>query len=141
MSLYRANSAQRDWRLLPRHGNLVLIKQRCLQMDLGLELHPRLTVLGHAGLERVIGNNETAIGDSNNPSVSNNLWHRLTGAQVRQTMARNQTHHRLGLGMDMSLSDGTNLYIRHQCYGYKDPNFTLNQLSGTETMVELKLTF
>ena len=141
MSLYRANSAQRDWRLLPRHGNLVLIKQRCLQMDLGLELHPRLTVLGHAGLERVIGNNETAIGDSNNPSVSNNLWHRLTGAQVRQTMARNQTHHRLGLGMDMSLSDGTNLYIRHQCYGYKDPNFMLNQLSGTETMVELKLTF
>ena len=141
MSLYRANSAQRDWRLLPRHGNLVLIKQRCLQMDLGLELHPRLTVLGHAGLERVIGNNETAIGDSNTPSVSNNLWHRLTGAQVRQTMARNQTHHRLGLGMDMSLSDGTNLYIRHQCYGYKDPNFTLNQLSGTETLVELKLTF
>ena len=141
MSLYRANSAQRDWRLLPGHGNLVLIKQRCLQMDLGLELHPRLTVLGHAGLERVIGNNETAIGDSNNPSVSNNLWHRLTGAQVRQTMARNQTHHRLGLGMDVSLSDGTNLYIRHQFYGYKDPNFTLNQLSGTETMVELKLTF
>lgn len=141
MALYRANSAQRDWFLLPRQGDHVLVKQRCLQMDLGLELHPCLTVLGHAGLERVIGNNETSIGDTNMPSVSNNLWHRLTGAQLRQTMARNQTHHRLGMGMDMSLSEGANLYVRHQWYGYKDPNFMLNQLSGTETLVELKLTF
>lgn len=141
MSLYRSNTAQRDWISLPRSAGQALIKQRCLQMDVGLEINTRLTVLGHAGLERVIGNSETARGDADSPSVSNRFWHRLIGSQEIQTMARNQTHRRLGFGMDISLSEGTNLYIRQQWYAYEDPNFMLNQLSGRETMVELKLTF
>ena len=56
-------------------------------------------------------------------------------------MARNQTHRRLGGGLDLSLTDRASLYVRHQWYSYKDPNFILNQLSGSETLVELKLTF
>ena len=47
----------------------------------------------------------------------------------------------VGLGLDVSLFTGVNLYVRQQWYSYRDPNFTMNQLSGTETMVELKMTF
>ena len=53
-------------------------------------------------------------------------------------MARNQTHRRLGAGLDASLSPGVNLYVRHQWYAYKDPNFVLNHLFSYETMVELE---
>lgn len=142
MALYRSNTAQRNWVSLHRHLGHALIKQQCIQVDMGVEINPRVVVLGHVGFERVVGNEETAVGDADAPSATSVLWQWLgDSGEARRTMARNQTHRRLGAGLDASLSPGVNLYVRHQWYAYKDPNFVLNQLSGHETMVELKLTF
>ena len=33
------------------------------------------------------------------------------------------------------------LFIRHNWYKYYDPNFVLNNLRGTETMLEIKILF
>ena len=142
MSLYRINTAQRNWFSLHRHAGHSLLKQQSLQLDLGYEVNERVVILAHVGLERVVGNDETAKGDADEPSSSGRLWRWLNlGSREWQTMARNQTHRRLGGGLDLSLTDRASLYIRHQWYSYNDPNFILNQLSGSETLVELKLTF
>ena len=142
MSLYRINTAQRNWFALHRHAGHSLLKQQSLQLDLGYEVNERVVILAHVGLERVVGNDETAKGDADEPSSSSRLWRWLNlGSREWQTMARNQTHRRLGGGLDLSLTDRASLYVRHQWYSYKDPNFILNQLSGSETLVELKLTF
>jgi len=96
----------------------------------------------HFGLERVVGNGETVSGDADVPSLANPWTSWLRGGRHEVlTSARNQTQSRIGAGLDLSLSDGVNLYLRHQRYAFRDPNFSLNALAGSETMVELKLTF
>ena len=60
MSLYRINTAQRNWFSLHRHAGHSLLKQQSLQLDLGYEVNERVVILAHVGLERVVGNDETA---------------------------------------------------------------------------------
>lgn len=142
LSTFKLRSAQREWFALHQSAGTALLKQQCTQLDLGIELHPRAVALCHLGLERVVGNDETLQGDADTPSVANRFHDWLSRGQRQiSTMARNQTHQRVGVGLDVSLSPGVNLYVRQQWYSYRDPNFTMNQLSGTETMVELKMTF
>ena len=142
LSTWKLRSAQREWFALHQPVGTALLKQQCMQLDLGIELHPRVVALGHLGLERVVGNDESSHGDSDVSSVANRFQHWLSrGRREVSTMARNQTHERMGVGLDVSLSTGVNLYVRQQWYSYRDPNFILNQLSGMETTVELKMTF
>ena len=42
---------------------------------------------------------------------------------------------------DMRVGDRAMLFLRHSRYRYFDPNFIENNLSGSETMLELKMTF
>ena len=142
LSTLKLRSAQREWFGLHQSAGTALLKQQCMQLDLGVELNPRVVALGHLGVERVVGNDETSQGDADVPSVANRFQDWLSRGQRQvSTMARNQTHQRVGVGLDVSLFTGVNLYVRQQWYSYQDPNFTMNQLSGTETMVELKMTF
>ena len=140
--LHRMNTVQRDW--LEGFGQPMasLLRQQSTQLDLGLEFNPRCVGLLHLGFERVVGNGETLAGDVDAPSVANPLTNWLSGGSREvMTYSRNQTQSRIGAGLDVSLSDGVNLYLRHQWYAFRDPNFSLNALAGSETMVELKLTF
>ena len=75
-------------------------------IDLGYEVNERVVILAHVGLERVVGNDEAASGDADGPSSLGQLWRWLNlGSGEWQTMARNQTHRRLGAGLDLSLTD------------------------------------
>ena len=140
--LHRMNTVQRGWWDGFGGPTASLLRQQSSQLDLGVEFNPRCVGLIHLGLERVVGNGETEAGDVDNPSVANpwTSWLR-GGRQEAMTSARNQTQSRIGAGLDLSLSDGVNLYLRHQRYAFRDSNFSLYGLAGSETMVELKLTF
>lgn len=140
--LHRMNSAQRGWWDGFGQPAGSLLRQQSSQVDLGVEFNPRCVGLLHFGLERVVGNGETVAGDADVPSLANPWTSWLRGGRHEVlTSARNQTQSRIGAGLDLSLSDGVNLYLRHQRYAFRDPNFSLNALAGSETMVELKLTF
>ncbi|HAH99899.1 MAG TPA: hypothetical protein DCL98_00225, partial [Flavobacteriales bacterium] len=140
--LHRMNTAQRGWWDGFGGPTAALLRQHSSQLDLGVEFNPRCVGLIHVGFERVVGNGETVAGDADNPSVANpwTSWLRGDRDEV-MTSARNQTQSRIGAGLDLSLSDGVNLYVRHQRYAFRDSNFSLYALAGSETMVELKLTF
>ena len=140
--LHRMNTVQRGWWDGFGGPMASLLRQQSSQLDLGVEFNPRCVGLIHLGLERVVGNGETVAGDADNPSVVNPWTSWLRGGRHEvMTSARNQTQSRIGAGLDLSLSDGVNLYVRHQRYAFRDPNFSLYALAGSETMVELKLTF
>jgi hypothetical protein len=54
---------------------------------------------------------------------------------------RNQRGWGAGLGIDYDLSKNTALFLRHRWFHYEDRNFERDAFNGTETVVELKLTF
>ena len=46
-----------------------------------------------------------------------------------------------GVGLDVRLSKSSGLYIRHKRFTQKDENFVQDDISGTETTIELKVFF
>ena len=142
LSTLKLRSAQREWFGLHQSAGTALLKQQCMQLDLGIELNHRVVALGHLGVERVVGNDETSQGDADVPSVANRFQDWLSRGQRQvSTMARNQTHQRVGLGLDVSSSPASTCMSDSNGILTETPISLMNQLSGTETMVELKMTF
>ena len=140
--LTRFNSCQNKLYYLPQFNSKALISQLSHEIDFILELNKNAVFVLSYGIERVIGNEFTDIGDANNPN-STNLFLDLLGVNTSQNMnfARNQRNTLFGFGFDYKITDNTMLFIRHNMYKYFDPNFIFNHLKGSETMLELKVTF
>ena len=51
-----------------------------------------------------------------------------------KTLAENQE-------VDYKVGDQAMIFLRQNFYKFSDPNFSYNQLQGTETMLELKINF
>ena len=47
----------------------------------------------------------------------------------------------VGMGLDYRIGERAMLFVRHSRYRYFDPNFIENNLTGSETMLELKMMF
>ena len=60
-------------------------------------------------------------------------------AENQQPM--NQQGSGYGLGFDLELDDNAGLYFRHRWMQFKDKSFKLDQFSGQESVVELKINF
>jgi opacity protein-like surface antigen len=54
---------------------------------------------------------------------------------------RNQTGEGYGLGIDYTVAKNTSLFLRHRWFSFEDTSFERDQFNGTETILELKLTF
>lgn len=46
-----------------------------------------------------------------------------------------------GVGLDIDLSDNAGLYLRHKRFYQQDLNFSMDEIRGTETTIELKIFF
>ena len=140
--LTRFNSCHNKLYYTPQFNSRALISQLSHEIDFSLELNKNAVFVLSYGIERVIGNEFTDIGDANNPN-STNLFLDLLGVNTSQNMnfARNQRNTLFGFGIDYKISENTMLFVRHNMYKYFDPNFIYNYLKGSETMLELKVTF
>lgn len=74
------------------------------------------------GLERVKGNE-------------------LTDLDEESGMPRDQSNRLFGVGFDYKVGDQAMIFVRQNFYKFSDPNFSYNQLQGTETMLEFKINF
>ena len=140
--LTRFNSCHNKLYYTPQFNSRALISQLSHEIDFSLELNKNAVFVLSYGIERVVGNEFTDIGDANNPN-STNLFLDLLGVNTSQNMnfARNQRNTLFGFGIDYKISENTMLFVRHNMYKYFDPNFIYNYLKGSETMLELKVTF
>jgi hypothetical protein len=141
-ALTRFNSCQKRLYYLPQFNNKALISQVSQEIDFSYELNKNTVLVLSYGLERVIGNEFTDIGDADEASTTN-LFIQFLGIDNPENFntARNQRNRLMGFGLDYKIGENAMIFFRHNRYRYFDPNFIENHLKGTETMLELKLTF
>ena len=141
-ALTRFNSCQKRLYYLPQFNNKALISQISQEIDFSYELNKNTVLVLSYGLERVIGNEFTDIGDADEASTTN-LFLQFLGLDNPENFntARNQRNRLIGAGLDYKIGENAMIFFRHNRYRYFDPNFIENHLKGTETMLELKLTF
>ena len=141
-ALTRFNSCQKRLYYLPQFNNKALISQISQEIDFSYELNKNTVLVLSYGLERVIGNEFTDIGDADEASTTN-LFLQFLGIDNPENFntARNQRNRLIGVGLDYKIGENAMIFFRHNRYRYFDPNFIENHLKGTETMLELKVIF
>jgi len=92
------------------------------ELETYLKWNERTVFASYIGYERILGNYDTPVDD-------------LTDRP------RNQEGIGFGLGVDYDLSKNTALYLRHRWFQFEDRSFERDAFKGTETVIELKLTF
>ena len=69
--LLRFNSCQRDPSYLPQFNTKALVSQLSHDLDFSLKLNNKTVFVATYGIERVIGNELTDVGDVNNANTLN----------------------------------------------------------------------
>ena len=141
--LSRFNSCSRSLHYFPKYNLDVLISQISNQIDFNLEVSDNASLILNFGMERIIGNHITDLGDNTDSSGSpiNLILNRLNPTNSIVNLARNQRNRLIGIGLDYKIGKDAVIFFRHNLYSYYDPNFVLNNLKGSETMLELKILF
>ena len=146
-SLTRLNSCQKEMKFLPQYNikPVTLISQFSQELDFSLELNSSATCILTYGIERVIGNSLTGLGDQDITLGGNTINNLLESVGIdkfsENNFSKNQQNRLIGIGIDYKIGKKAMLFIRHNWYKYYDPNFVLNNLRGTETMLEIKILF
>ena len=141
--LSRFNSCGRNLHYFPKYNLDVLISQISNQIDFNFEVSDNASIILNFGIERIIGNHITDLGDNTHTSGSpvNMILNSLNSSNSIVNFARNQRNRLIGMGLDYKIGKEAMIFFRHNLYGYHDPNFVLNNLKGSETMLELKILF
>jgi hypothetical protein len=141
-SLTRLNTCQKNLIIIPKFGESSLITQLSEEIDFSIEVSKKAVFLVSYGIEKVLGNSSTDIGDNPEASVQNKFFENLGLEKLyRYTNFRNQTNTHLGFGIDYKINHNVFLFLRSTQYRYFDPNFIENHLKGFETMLELRINF
>ena len=141
-SLTRLNTCQKDLNILPQMGSEVLITQLSQEVDLSYEITDKAALVLTYGIEKVMGNEYTDIGDNPDSTATNSFLESLGLENLfRYTNSRNQKNTLFGLGLDYKIGNDAMLFYRYNRYRYFDPNFIENHLKGWEMMLELKINF
>ena len=141
-SLTRLNSCQKEFNLFPQVGSQVLISQISEEIDFSFELSQKAALVLSYGIEKVLGNSFTDIGDNPEPTATNTFFEQLGLENLyRYTNSRNQKNTLLGFGLDYKINHNAMVFYRYNQYRYFDPNFVENNLKGWEMILELKINF
>ena len=141
-SLTRLNTCQKDLEALPQVGSQTLISQLSEEIDFSIELSEKTALVLSYGIEKVLGNSSTDIGDSPDSTATNTFFERLGLENLyRYTKSRNQKNTLFGFGLDYKIGRNAMLFYRYNQYRYFDPNFIENHLKGWEMILELKINF
>ena len=141
-SLTRLNTSQKDFNIVPQIGTQTLISQLSEEIDFSIELNDKAAFVFSYGLEKVLGNSSTDLGDNAEATSTNTFFEKLgLDRFYRYTNSRNQKNTLIGLGIDYKIGQNSMLFYRYNQYRYFDPNFIENHLEGWEMMLELKINF
>ena len=141
-SLTRLNTCQKDLEALPQFGSQALISQLSEEIDFSIELSEKTALVLSYGIEKILGNSSTDIGDSPEATATNTFFESLGLENLyRYTKYRNQKNTLFGFGLDYKIGHNAMLFYRYNQYRYFDPNFIENHLKGWEMILELKINF
>ena len=88
-SLTRLNTSQKDFNIVPQIGTQTLISQLSEEIDFSIELNDKAAFVFSYGLEKVLGNSSTDLGDnaeatSTNTFLRNWVWIDLQVYQLKK---------------------------------------------------------
>ncbi len=92
------------------------------ELEMYYEYNDRCVIATYLGYESIVANYQTDLDAITNAPRDQRGWG-------------------VGLGVDYDLSKNTALFLRHRWFHFEDRNFERDAFNGTETVVELKLTF
>ena len=129
-------------KFFPQIGSQALISQFSEEIDFSIELSDKSALVLSYGIEKILGNSSTDIGDSQE-ATSTNTFFEMLGLEnlYRYTNYRNQKNTLFGFGLDYKIGQNVMVFYRYNQYRYYDPNFIENHLKGWEMMLELKINF
>ncbi len=141
-SLTRLNTCQKNLKIFPQIGSQSLISQLSEEIDFSVELNEKAAFVLSYGIEKILGNSSTDIGDSEEASSTSVFFEKLGLENLyRYTKYRNQKNILLGFGLDYKIGHNAMVFYRYNKYRYFDPNFIENHLKGWEMILELKINF
>ena len=141
-SLTRLNSCQKYLKALPQLGSQALISQLSEEIDFSIELNEKTALVLSYGIEIILGNSSTDIGDNPEATATNTFFEGLGLDNLyRYTNSRNQKNTLFGFGIDYKIGQNAMIFYRYNQYKYFDPNFIENHLKGWEMTLELKINF
>ena len=76
-SLTRLNTSQKDFNIVPQIGTQTLISQLSEEIDFSIELNDKAAFVFSYGLEKVIGNSSTDLGDTGEATSTNTFFEKL----------------------------------------------------------------
>ncbi|MDF2456450.1 MAG: hypothetical protein K0R51_2443 [Cytophagaceae bacterium] len=132
------SSVQDDWSPIPVFTDRAFLRYFYEEFMAFYAIHPKLTIVGFWGMERVVANNRTELADANGDLITN-----AAGRPVADPNGKpvDQTGYGYGLGLDYNFHSSASLNIRQRWFEHKDKNFTRDRFSGHEMTIEFKVFF
>ena len=121
-SITRVYSAQGSWSPIPVISDEAYIKQYNNEFEAYYAVNSKFVLNGYLGFERTIANYKTDL-------------------DVNSNKPRNQYGNGYGIGIDYTIAKNTALFIRHRWFEFEDKSFQKDHFKGTETSLELKISF
>lgn len=121
-ALCKYSSVQKEWSALPVFDEKAYVRQYSNELEAYYALNSKFVLNGYFGMERTIANRDTEL-------------------HYETKRPRNQFGTGYGLGLDYTIAKNTAVFLRHRWFSFEDKSFVRDQFKGTETILELKLTF
>jgi len=116
------HSVQSKASALPKYTEQAYLQSYNHQFEFYYALSPSVIISNYLGYDRIMANTQTTL-------------------DVISEKPKDQTGLSYAVGLDIQLSKGVGLYLRQRWMTYEDINFSLDQYSGMESSVELKILF
>ena len=121
-SISRVYSAQESWSAIPVLSDKAYVKQYNNEFEAYYAVNSKFVLNGYLGFERTIANYKTDL-------------------DVKTDRPRDQFGNGYGLGIDYTIAKNTAIFIRHRWFEFEDKSFQKDHFKGTETSLELKISF
>jgi hypothetical protein len=128
------NSVQDAFSPIPIFSSKAFIRTFYNEFTAAYKLGGKFTIVGTAGIERVLGNTRVNLSPDKITDASGNPY-------AAKDRVIDQTGTRLGTGIDYDFSATAGLHLRRTWMSQKDKNFIQDQFKGNETTIELKIFF
>ena len=132
------SSVQEQWSPIPVMSEKAFIRIFYEEFMTFYAVHPKLTLVGFLGMERVIGNSRTELADDKGQLIIDSQNRPVASPNGK---AVNQTGFGYGLGFDYNFHSRASLNMRNRWYSHQDKNFTLDTFRGYEATMEFKVFF
>jgi hypothetical protein len=132
------SSVQDHWAPVPLITEKAFLRYFVTEFMAFYAIHPKVTLVGFWGAERVKANKRTELADANGNMIKDSNGRPIADPNGKPM---NGTGYGYGLGIDYNFNQRASLHLRNRWFNYADKSFTQDQFKGDEMTMEFKVFF